>query len=257
MPYSATITHDIDFITKYKFPRNILGSIKRGESPISAIRNYRKSKQNRKFDPYYCMEEMLDVNNSYKLNTIFFFMAGATNYTYDLNDYNVSDTDVLTTLNFLIKNGATIGLHPSYESYNNFEILKTEKAKLEDAVGFEVIHTRQHYLRYDLDTFRLLALAGFKFDSTIGPQKKIEFNDTFNKDYVIYDDNKHVLVEQPFLMMDTHMLDSPTKMLEDLNNAVVILKKNGGCARVIWHNNNFETKEQKSIYKEMLSILAI
>ncbi len=254
--YSAIVTHDIDYITKYKSLRNIIGAIKRGVMPFTAIKEYLKSKKNRTSDPYYCMEEMLEINNQYNLQSIFYFMAGKSNPTYDLNDYNISDNDVSSTMNSLVKNGAIIGLHPSYESYNDLNIISSEKNSLEQALGKEILHTRQHYLRHNQETFKLLAQAGLKYDSTIGPRNTIEFNKTNNVDYIIYQDEEYSLIEQPFLLMETNLLGNPRKMLEDLNDAITELKSKGGTARIIWHNNNFVSNEQKSIYKEVLSIIA-
>ena len=254
--YSAVVSHDIDSITKYKTFRNILGAVKRKNNIYSSIKEFRQTKKDRKNDPYYNMEEMLEINNSFSIPTVFYFMTGKTNPKFDPVDYSVSDKDIKNTISSLLNNGAIIGLHPSYESYNNLSIIKDEKKRLEDVLGFKVEYTRQHYLRHDENTFALLLEAGLKYDSTVGPRDSISFNDSFNNDYIIAEKDDEKLYEQPFLFMDTHLLNEPEKLLQQLNEKVAILRENKGTARIIWHNNNYEKDDQKSIYKEVLSIIA-
>lgn len=256
MPYTAHVTHDIDFITKFKTVRNIVGAIKRGNGFFTSFNNYFVSKSNRKLDPYYNMEEMLEINNSFGIPTVFYFMAGKSNSMFDLNDYTVQDADVKDTLQSLIKNNAIIGLHPSYESFNNIEIIIDEKNKLEDAIGLEVTHTRQHYLRHDINTFQLLLKAGLKFDSTIGPERKISFDENYNVDYVIAQKGNDKLYEQPFFLMDTHLIHNPESMLRTLEEKTAVLKSNSGTARILWHNNNFDSDEKKELYRNVLQIIA-
>ena len=127
---------------------------------------------------------------------------------------------------------------------------------MEDALGKPVLHSRQHFLNYNENTFRYLAKAGIKYDSTIGSRNLVEYNAEYNREYVIYSDENGDLIEQPFLMMDTHLISDPKKMLADLEKAVSNLKENDGTAVVIWHNNNYETTQQKELYEKVLSILA-
>lgn len=255
MGYSACVTHDIDFITKYKSFRNILGATRRGNGFLKSINQYLKTQKNIKNDPYYNMHQLLEINNSYQLPTTFYFMSSKSNSTYDLNDYNVNDKLVKSTIRELKENGATIGLHPSYESHSSLEIIQKEKDILEQALGEEIIHSRQHYLNLSENTFEYLAKAGIKYDSTIGPQKTVTVTPTYNLPYTVFENEKFKLTEQPFLMMDTHLISHPENMLSKLKSAVKVLKENDGKAVIIWHNNNFDKKEHQNLYKEVLEII--
>ena len=124
MSYSAIVTHDIDFISKYKSVRNLVGSIRRGVGVAKSVSDFKAAKKSRTNDPYFNMEEMLEVNNKFGIPSIFYFMAGKSNEAFDLNDYNVHDPIVKKLIIDLDRKGASIGLHPSYDSYNSFEIIK-------------------------------------------------------------------------------------------------------------------------------------
>jgi len=251
------MTHDIDYVTKFKSWRNVFSAVKRGENSFfEAARLYKESKENRSTDPYWTMLEMLNLNNDAGVETQFYFMADRTNTRFDRNDYKVSDIDIKELITELKINGASIGLHPSYETYLDGDQIKREKALLEEVAGQEIVLSRQHYLRYqDPETFKLLAKAGIKIDSSIGPRKAVKIHGNYGKAYEIYHDDVHALQEQPFLLMDTHLLANPDKMLQEAEIAINEIKNNEGTAVIIWHNNNFETDEQKEKYKYLLRLL--
>ena len=255
--YRAIMSHDIDFVTKLKSFRNVLGATRRQGNFLKQYNKFFKIKRNRRLDPYWTMEAMLEQNNSYNIETQFYFMSGKSNTKYDLNDYHVDDPDIKSLMRSLKKNGAKIGLHPSYNSFNDYEIIKKEKDTLENALGEIVNYSRQHYLRYQEPlTFKLLAKAGIKQDSSVGFRKKIELTTEANLPYVIYKDQDLELKEQPFVFMDTHFINKGNALLEPLKKAIGQIKKLNGVAMVIWHNNHYETNEQKQLYNDVLELIA-
>lgn len=254
--YKGIMSHDIDFVTKFKSIRNVFGATKRQGKFFKNYLKYTEVKLNRNNDPYWSMEEMLEQNNKYGIETHFYFMAGKTDSKYDLNDYNITDPDIKELMQSLKKNKALIGLHPSYNSYNSEEIIVREKNNLEDALGEEVVMSRQHFLRYEEPlTFKLLAKAGIKQDSSVGFRKDIGLKSKANLPYTIYKDDQVELKEQPFVFMDTHLIEKGKASLKDLKLIIDNIKAEKGVAMVIWHNNNYETLEQKELYKSVLEMI--
>ena len=255
--YKPIMSHDIDFITKYKSPRNLIGAIRRSPFLFSSIiSEYRQSRKDKSKDPYWTLEEMLDINNSYGIETHFYFKTAITNPEFDWNTYKVSDPEIKELILNLKSKGAIIGLHPSYESYLDSDQIKREKELLEEAAEVEIIFSRQHFLRYnDPLTFQYLAEAGIKLDSSIGYTDKVGIKGSSSMPYIIYEKGKNILLEQPFLMMETHLLSDPDKLLIDLKKELIKIKKEEGVAMVIWHNNNYETKIQRGIYNEVLQLI--
>ncbi|MDA9773329.1 hypothetical protein N9B82_00115 [Saprospiraceae bacterium] len=257
MAYQAIATHDIDFVTKYKSFRNVLGAVRRKVKFSDAYQAYKLTKKDRTRDPYWSMLELLQENNKAGIRSQFYFKTAITNKRYDWNDYEISDLDIKELISELKNGGAEIGLHPSIECYNDGDQIKREKELLEVAAEQDIILSRQHFLRYQSPkTFELLAKAGIKIDSTLGPVNSVQVNKNNGRSFEIYNDGEISLIEQPFIMMETHLIANGEKMLQDLENVVTQIKKHKGTAVIIWHNNNYETVHQKDLYHKVLKTIS-
>ena len=78
-------------------------------------------------------------------------------------DFNYSLEWVREEIEYVMKNGNEIGLHGGHEAYNNLEKMKSEKAYLEEYLGFQVEGYRNHFLRFEVPTtWNILHKAGFR-----------------------------------------------------------------------------------------------
>lgn len=257
MSYRAIVTHDIDFVTKFKSLRNVASAWYRRENTLwQGWKQLQRSKQDRALDPYWSMLDMLKVNNSKGLETHFYFKVAVTNPKYDWNDYRISDPDIVELIRELRVQGAKIGLHPSYETYLDGDQIRREKDLLEKAVDVDVIHSRQHFLRYELPTtFKLLSDAGIKYDSSIRYNSK-DCASEFGKTYeMTYKGDDLGISQMPFTLMETHRLADPLSLLADLEKAAKEIKANKGQVVLLWHNNNFETSHQVDLYNKCCDLI--
>jgi hypothetical protein len=63
----------------------------------------------------------------------------------------------------------SIGIHPSWASGDNENLLGSEIETLESATGKKITASRQHYIRFTLPhTFRRLIAAGITDDYSMG-----------------------------------------------------------------------------------------
>ena len=83
----------------------------------------------------------------------------------------------------LDKNGWEVGLHGSYNSFNNYALMKSEKQFLENILNHKVIGIRQHHLQIGEKTWEIQKECGFKYDSSLGFNEKIGFK---NKQYKFF-----------------------------------------------------------------------
>lgn len=208
-----TITHDIDVLRKFsdssKTIRALLGDLKRNKSfsSLSKIyKLYKSVKSGNKKDPYDTFDQLFTENNHRK---IVYFMAGGTSSNDD--KYPVDTTLFKSISDLAVSRGYQIGLHPSYNSYDNYVMITDERNRLQKASGKKVRTSRQHFLRFAFDeTITALSDSGIYEDSTLGFQHRIGFRCGTAFTYLIYDlrrDRNSKVSETPMIIMDGALLD--------------------------------------------------
>lgn len=85
-------------------------------------------------------------------------------------DYDLmGDKALIRRLRALAEKGCQIGLHGSFSSHNDVELLSKEKRLLEQALEQPVTHIRQHWLRFSFkETWKTQEEAGFLYDTGFG-----------------------------------------------------------------------------------------
>ena len=142
---------------------------------------------------------------------------------------------------------ATIGLHPSYDTYFNSQQLWIEKKRLKKVLGKkEILTSRQHFLRMRVpETFRDLEKAGFREDFTTAFAHAPGFRSGTAIPYCFYDIEKDTIGElllHPTVVMDSclisHLGLCPEEALEKIKRLVDECKQSGGDFVSLWHNSN-------------------
>ncbi len=223
-----TITHDIDVLRKfpdtYKFVRAMGGDLLRNRSLSSLSNMYKLYTQVRAGDtndPYDTFDRLFDQGNHRK---IVYIMAGGTSPNDEKYDI---DNDMFRSISDLaIERGYQIGLHPSYNSYDNYIMITQEREKLQNATGQKIRTSRQHFLRFSFDeTITALSDSGIYEDSSLGYQRKIGFRCGTAFTYLLYDlrrDRVSRVSETPMIIMDGALLEEcsgdPVKAHKMLSN---------------------------------------
>jgi len=221
-----TITHDIDALRKFsdtkKSLRAFAGDIKRNKSLKSFFKIYnlyRNTTSGKVKDPYDTFDQLFVKNEHRK---IAYFMAGGTS----ANDekYDIKSQDFKSIHDLAVSRGYQIGLHPSYNSYNDYVMISEERNKLQEAIGGKVRTSRQHFLRFAFDeTITALSDSGIYEDSTLGYQHRIGYRCGTAFTYLLYDlrrDRNSRVSETPMIVMDGALLD---ECKGDLTKAFILL----------------------------------
>ena len=208
-----TITHDIDVLRKFpnvkKSLRAIAGDLKRNKSlrSFSKIYNlYKETKSGKVKDPYDTFERLFVKDEHRK---IVYFMAGGTS----ANDekYDIKSKEFKSIYELAISRGYQIGLHPSYNSYDDYVMITDERNQLQNIIGGKVRTSRQHFLRFAFDeTITALSDSGIYEDSTLGYQHRIGYRCGTAFTYLLYDlrrDRNSRVSETPMIVMDGALLD--------------------------------------------------
>lgn len=151
------------------------------------------------------------------------------------------DARLSTKLKELLDGGWEIGLHGSFDSYKDFELLKTEKEILESVIDQPVKKVRQHWLRFSEETLRIQEAVGFEADSTLGFNELPGFRSGIASAYYPYDFERQSafkIKEVPMVLMDSMLFDYRVTDEPDFSLVSEILDqvaKFGGQVSIDWH----------------------
>ena len=206
------ITHDIDLITKFKSPLSFLRFnayyIKnwKGLNPIRQLwASYSRSvfKNEKAYDVF---DNMLLKNPGEK--EIYFLIGGKTAVDTPLD----TKTEIFkNAVKQSKERGYNIGIHPSYATWKDLNLFKSEKERLEQIIDEEIIISRQHYLHFSFDaTIEILQSAGIKQDSTLGYNRRIGFRAGTGVGFKLFDlksDTITEIIEKPLSFMDSSLFE--------------------------------------------------
>ena len=260
--YTTLATHDVDRPFLWN---STLGKIR----SIGASLLIRRNKEEIKLraqnivtgtDPFDTFDLLMDMSESIGEKAHFFFMAGGETE-FD-NFYQLGEQAVIDLIKRIKERNHCIGIHPSYNTYNNTEMLSSEIDALKMATGMEVTASRQHYLRFDTSsTWNNLEDADVRWDSTMGYPDEAGFRSGVCYTYPLYDiyNRKQLnLLEKPLIVMDATLLRYEKLQIEQALSRVENLQKEvhryQGEFVFLWHNSSFNSQEWigfDEVYKSM------
>lgn len=256
------LSHDVDHLNLSR-PRlkQHLRKAFQNRSVTDAFHSIQKFLDERKNSPHY-IEEIMELEKKYAATSTFFFMATHDpDQRYDVSKY----TELIQTV---AMRGWEVGLHAGMYSYQDPEIIKTEKARLEKILGQSVIGVRQHYLRFDpKKTLQAQQDAGFLYDSTFGYPDHVGFKNGCAHPHYPIDPGTgqpYRILEIPLALMDgsiNHYMGIPfeTQLEEAWSVCQRILdavRDARGCISVLWHNDQFDSllhPNSAALYERILA----
>jgi hypothetical protein len=169
--------------------------------------------------------------------------------------------NVIATLK---SNKAFVGLHPSYYSSSEPQLLEEEIRHLQKAGIAEVIMSRQHYLRGKYSQVpKKLAASGIQFDFSMGFASKAGFRAGTSLPFYYFDfdtESSTDLVVVPFCAMDgvwsEYGSKSTTEAEIELKNLLEQIKKVNGLFVTVYHERSFSDHLYKgfgTLYKKLFS----
>lgn len=239
-------TYDIDEAFSYKhkgFLRNAGGAVKdllKGNWGKVALRP--KVLSNKIQDTYDSYEWMDELHQQYNLKPNYFFLVQEKNGKYDKNILPTSNA-----MQLLIKQHSEkylLGVHPSWQSGDEHNLLGKEIKALEEITGKAVTISRQHFIRFILpDTFRRLVEAGIKDDYSMGYGSINGFRASVASPFYWYDlakEEQTDLLLHPFCYMEANSFYeqkySSQEALEEMLHYLNEVKKVNGTLITLWHN---------------------
>ena len=245
-------THDIDFLFKFDkfsgFAKNIAGDLLKRQKPAEAIRTTKKYwqyKTAKTLDPYDTFDFLMNISEKNNTKSHFYFIAGQMGET-DVR-YNFLSDKTRTVLQKIRQRNHIIGIHGSYDSFDNSKIFQKELNRFKQQ-GIEVNEGRQHYLRFaNPHTWRIWNKNNIKIDSTMGFANDGGFRSGTCHEYKIFDileRKKLALSEMPLIAMETALrfkYENKKEFYDIFLSLRDTVKKYNGNFVFLWHQSNFNT----------------
>tara|TARA_B100001057_G_C22860717_1_gene954406 strand:- start:1779 stop:3092 length:1314 start_codon:yes stop_codon:yes gene_type:complete len=198
-------------------------------------------------DDWWLFEKLLKLEKEFEVRAIYNFYADqrSKNLKRWLMDpsYEVTSGQIKALLHEIKKAGHDIGLHPSFDSWNNSKLLKDQKLHLENSLGSEVSSCRQHWLRFGWrTTWKAQSVAGLKRDSTLMFNDRFGFRNSSAITWYPWDEsssNAQSVQCTSSVIMDSHFYDyqkmNAAQRSKEINRLTDECKHVGGEAFVLWH----------------------
>ncbi|WP_207589620.1 polysaccharide deacetylase family protein [Halomontanus rarus] len=246
--FSLCLTHDVDRPYKtFQAPYYALQ-----ERNPSHLRSLISSER-----PYWQFEELMALEDELGVRSSFYFLnekrlvrdkgprewLRPENWMLFTGRYRIEDEEIANVIRTLDRGGWEVGIHGSYESYDDRDRLRYEKETLENVLGGEIHGGRQHYLRLERPTtWEHYRSIGLKYDATLGSNDGYGFNGQY--DVVRPFDDEFVVF--PLTIMERPLLDSASSTDAAWRECERILSEaaaNDAIMTVLWHPRYFNENE--------------
>lgn len=216
-------------------------------------------------DPYWKFDWMMDVCEHAKTKCAFYFITDTSHLIDGIGYWGNPEIEKL--LLRIYQRGHEIGLHTSYNTYNNLErIIKEFKLLQETCNRLKIKQSqwggRQHYLRWKAPiTWRNWDHAKLNYDTTLTFTESPGFRCGTCHPYRVFDvlhSNTLNLYEHPLIVMECSIFSEILQNLGYKKGEEVIksyketCRKMNGEFTLLWHNSYFSNKKYQEIYKNIL-----
>jgi len=250
--------------------RTLIADIIKRKSLKEAFKRLRRyifnKLENYKYDENYTFNWYMDICDKVGLKATFYFIP--TSVEVHNGCYELKDQKIKKLIKYIDLKGHKIGVHGSYQTYQDKEKAKKQKAILENTlnslgISQKILGNRQHYLRWDSSvTPAILDNAGFLYDTTGGFADIVGFRYGVCYEFRIFDFlNKCTLniKQRPLIVMECTLIDDIYMGLGYSEKSVKVMKelkekcyKYGGNFSLLWHNNSFKSLEAKNLFTKVL-----
>ena len=219
-----------------------------------------------KFDRNYTFDFYMDVCEQAGLKATFYFIPSSKEPTNGC--YEIGDKKIVNLLQIINARGHEIGIHGSYQTYQDQEKILQQKILVEETLKKKGINqkirgNRQHYLRWDSAvTPDYLDAAGFEYDTSGSYADRPGFRFGTSKEFSMWgwrSQTKLKLKQRPLILMECSVISHAYMGLGYREEAKVLMKQLkqesqtlGGNFVLLWHNSHLQNIEDKILFEKMV-----
>jgi hypothetical protein len=215
-------------------------------------------------DIWYNFETLLDIEKQYDAKSSFYFLCKKGKYLGKSNaDYHISNHKFQKVFRKIRASGSEVGIHGSFGTHSNLELLKKDI----EVLNQPVLGGRFHFLEFEMDlTPHILEQAGLKYDSTLSFAEHIGFRNSCCTPFPLFnfkENRTSSVLEIPLNIMDgtlsgkSYMNLSPEQSIESVKSLIEEVHKFNGVLTILWHNTYYSDYKYKGWREIMEKILQI
>jgi hypothetical protein len=157
--------------------------------------------------------------------------------------YGIRDAKVARIMAWAKEQGVEQGVHPGYKTFRSRELLQEEVQRVQAALGKTEVGGRQHYLRWNAETWMDWESCGLGYDSSAGFVDQAGFRCGTCVPYLpwlLEADRSANLLEIPLVASDgtlvNHMGLGREQSEEVVRELIEKCSQTGGVFTLLWHN---------------------
>lgn len=271
-------SHDVDFPSRYAYRtrnglmREIGLDLLRRHQPLSALMApwivLGSRRRLSRADPANTFDWLMELSERHALTSAFYFICGRTVPAMDAS-YEPEQPAIRGLMRNIHERGHEVGLHPSYGTFRQPELLASEARRLRSVCAGEGISQRRwggrmHYLRWESPTtLRAWEQAGMDYDSTLGYADRAGFRCGTCHEYPAFDpvaDRAVAVRILPLVAMEGTIMSSQYMGLGSGEAAFAALSAlKDTCRRVmgkftlLWHNSELGEAPLRELYRSVVT----
>lgn len=257
--FSFLPTYDIDIAYSYiykGFVHTIGGYIKDIATANMQRVKERTACLNGTIDPFDSFDWLFDLHGKYHIRPIYFILSAQSASRFDKNIHPAQPA-MKRLIRRLAADG-DIGLHPSYYSNRDTDLVFSEKKLLVSVANAPVNISRQHYIKNKIPyTYNLLLSKTITEDYSMGYATHLGFRAGTGNSFLWYnlkEENVTGLRVHPFCFMDTAARFecelNPVEAFVRLEKMKAVLQKCGSRLITVFHNFSLGTDTGWNGWKE-------
>lgn len=271
-------SHDVDEPFRYAFTgidrltKQCASDIIKRHSPIKALKSateWLKVKAGKaEADPCNTFDLIMDISEKHNLKSSFYFITDHSDRIRD-GSYSINHPLIRQLLQKIHQRGHEIGLHTSYNTYQDSEQTKKEFEILKQVCAEEGIEQnswggRQHYLRWKTPTtFQNWDDAGLNYDTTLSFADSAGFRCGVCYEFTTFNVKTRQplkLKERPLIVMECTVIDERYMNfgLEDGSACQLMQQYKERCRlfhgdfTILWHNSRLIDPQEIKLYKKVI-----
>lgn len=269
--FRAVITHDVDFPLQWRSPFSLVkklgGDLLKRKSPRQATRslaNYFNTKKGSEKDPFDTFDYLMDQSERQGLQSHFFFLCGG-GHKNDEGHLPPRHPFMVDLMKKIDRRGHLIGFHPSFDTFNDGQLFKTELAELQRFSPQEIKAGRQHFLRFEVPTtWRIWEENGMAWDSSMYFPEMAGFRCGTCHPFPVFDILQRKMLklrEMPLTVMEVTFMvyqkKAPDEALAEILSLLQQVRQFNGSFVLLWHNTSFNAPEWRAYETRYESLMAL